>query len=342
MEYNYFIALDFSQANMAIAYVRNSEEEVKMIESRSTIQGLKNFLYNLDGSKVLTFEETTSAHWLYCELCRYVDEIIVCDPYHNRLLCKGPKTDRLDAIKLLKLLRNGLLTPVFHSWDKFYGYRRLMSTYEDVVKNGVRWKNRLSAYVRGAGGIRRLEKYKDGIDLYCIEILNHNIEKNDELKKMLQETFRKKVVSSKTLSALKSIPGIGDIGAMKIAASVVDPKRFPSRGHFWAYCGLVRHQKVSGDRSYGYRRPRFNSKLKSVYKTAALAATTAKSNNAFKQYYSYLMETCGKPAHVARHMVARKIAEVSLAILHTGQRFRASKLKRKIREGEESSKITNS
>jgi hypothetical protein len=341
MIYDYLIAIDFSQENMAIAYAKKGEAKVETIESRPTITGLKYFLLHLEGTKVLTFEESTSAHYLYCELYRYVDRIIVCDPYHNSLLGKGPKTDRLDAVKLLKLLRNDSLRSVYHSFERFYDYRRLMSLYEDVVKEGVRWKNRLSAYIRGAGGIKALNKYCDKIDDLCMELLFKKIESNDIQKKELTELFRRLVVSSKQLSALKSIPGIGDICAMKIAATVVNPDRFPSRGYYWAYCGLVRHQKISGDRSYGYRRPRYNSKLKSVYKTAALAAIFSKSNNALKQYYEYLISTCGKPEHIARHMVARKIAEVSLSILRSGQRFRAIKLTKKIREGERSLHVNN-
>lgn len=342
MEYNYYIALDFSKATMAIAYLKDGEKEIKTIVERTTIKGLKYFLSNLDGPKVLTFEETTPAHWLYCELQRFVDKIIVCDPYYNSFLGTGSKSDRVDATRLLKLLKNDLLTPVFHSWDKFFAYRSLVSIYEDTVKEGVRWKNRLAAHVRRCGGWSGIKKYNNSLDNACLETLFERIESNDRVKKRYQEMFCEIVSSSKHLSALKSIPGIGSVGAIKIAATVVDPKRFPSRGHFWSYCGLVLHRKISGDRSYGYRRPRHSSRLKSVYKTAALAAIHARSDNAFKRYYKYLTETCGRPAHIARHEVAKKIAEVSLVILRTGQRFRASKLKKVVREGEQSSKRTNS
>jgi len=35
---------------------------------------------------------------------------------------------------------------------------------------------------------------------------------------------------------------------------VVDPKRFPTKGHFFAYCGLIKHDKISGGHSYGKRK----------------------------------------------------------------------------------------
>jgi hypothetical protein len=35
----------------------------------------------------------------------------------------APKNDKIDALKLLELLRAGLLKPVFHSGDRFMEYR---------------------------------------------------------------------------------------------------------------------------------------------------------------------------------------------------------------------------
>ena len=49
----------------------------------------------------------------------------------------GPKTDELDAAKLVKLLKEGFLKPVFHSADEFIYLRKLVSGYEDMIKAGV-------------------------------------------------------------------------------------------------------------------------------------------------------------------------------------------------------------
>ena len=76
---------------------------------------------------------------------------MVCDPYRNHLLSDGPKNDRIDAEKLVKLLRAGLLKPVFHSGDALHSLRKIVSGYEDVVKAGVRQKNQRSALFRAVG-----------------------------------------------------------------------------------------------------------------------------------------------------------------------------------------------
>ena len=105
--YDHYIALDWSEKTMAIARMRSQSANPKVIEQRSDIKGLQKYLTNLKGRKILTIEETTTTHWLYVELKESVNEILVCDPYPNKLLGTGPKTDKIDAEKLCRLLRGG-------------------------------------------------------------------------------------------------------------------------------------------------------------------------------------------------------------------------------------------
>ena len=103
--YDHYIALDWSEKNMAIARMSKKDSEPKVIDVPTDLKGLKKYLCNLKGKKILTIEETTTSQWLYVELYDYADRIFICDPYRNRLLTDGPKTDRIDAGKLCKLLR---------------------------------------------------------------------------------------------------------------------------------------------------------------------------------------------------------------------------------------------
>ena len=78
-------------------------------------------------------------------------KIVICDPYRNRLLSEGAKTDKIDASKLAQLLKAGLMKEVYHSCDKFLYIRRVVSGYEDLVKAGVRLKNQRCALLRACG-----------------------------------------------------------------------------------------------------------------------------------------------------------------------------------------------
>ena len=62
------------------------------------------FLKGLRGSLCVTFEEGTSAAWLYDLLIPHVTKIVVCNPRRNALLKEGSKSDRIDARKLAELL----------------------------------------------------------------------------------------------------------------------------------------------------------------------------------------------------------------------------------------------
>lgn len=61
----------------------------------SDTRDIKNNLKSFVGRKILTFEETSTAQWLYAELRDYVDRIIVCDPFRNSILKVGAKNDKI-------------------------------------------------------------------------------------------------------------------------------------------------------------------------------------------------------------------------------------------------------
>jgi hypothetical protein len=322
-QYDYYIGLDWSQAKMAIAISQKGSDESRVVELDSDVLRLKYFLRSLKGKKILTFEESTASQWLWCELRNFVNEIIVCDPYHNFLLSSGPKNDRIDASKLLELLRAGLLKPVFHSSADFMQYRVLLSAYTDLVKTGVAWKNRLGARQRSRTG----EKAESGHEVFCEAVAEYIIEYYEIFKKSFEDKFREIVKKSKVMSLLTRIPGVGIIGAFKIGTIVVDAGRFKTRGHFLSYCGLIKHKKMSGGRNYGNRSPRCSRTLKSVFKTAAFSCAYGRGENSMKDYFSSLIAK-GKPVHAARHMVARKIAVTALAIMKSGKQYNAKEVRK--------------
>jgi hypothetical protein len=138
--YDHYIAIDWSIENMAIARMTKKSNKITAIDVPSDIEDLQVYLKNLRGTKILAIEETTTSQWLYTELKEYVDRLFICDPNRNKLLNEGPKTDKIDASKLVQLLKAGLMKEVYHSTDKFLYLRRIVSGYEDLVKAGVRLK----------------------------------------------------------------------------------------------------------------------------------------------------------------------------------------------------------
>jgi transposase len=324
--FDHYIGLDWAQSNMAIARMTKENVQTKVINVASSLKELQLYLSRLKGQKILTFEETSTSQWLYVELKNYVDEILICDPYRNHLLSEGAKTDELDAIKLVQLLKANLLKPVFHSAEGYIDLRKLVSGYEDVVKAGVRLKNQRSSLFRAQGKEKTEKKLTHRMESFVLEGVDQSIEAYESEKGRYEREMERQRRKHLMIRNLDGIFGIGVIGAVKIVARVVDARRFEDKGKWLSYCGLVRHEKLSGGKSYGWRGSRYCRTLKSVFKTAALSVLHSKSRNCFKDYYEFLLKAKHAAEHEARHAVARKIAVIAWAVMKSGKAFDPQKI----------------
>lgn len=321
--YDHYIAVDWAQRKMAIARMSGTLDKVHVVESPTDLKGLKEYLSRLRGKRILTLEETTGSQWLYTELKPWVDKVLICDPHRNRLLSEGAKTDKIDAQKLVKLLRADLLKEVYHSGEEFLYLRTLVSGYEDLVRAGVRLKNQRSALFRSQGQdhTHKLLEGSHQAQAFVVRKIEEQMEQYETQKEEYLKEFQRWVKMHRPIQHLKSLPGIGDIFAVEIAAMVVDPKRFPTSGHFLSYCGLILHEKQSGGQSYGKRSPRYCHLLKRVFTLASFVVLRPDCNNPMKDYYEHLIKEKQKAPSVARHAVARRIAVLCYGILKSHKPF---------------------
>ena len=321
--YDHYIALDWAQENMAIACLTKFSNKATVIDVPTDVKELKAYLKSKRGRSIFTIEETNTSQWLYTELHDCVDKIVICDPYRNKLLCEGAKNDKIDAVKLAMLLRSDMIKPVYHSLDQIVDLRKIISGYKDVVQAGVRCKNQRSALLRSSGKKKSESLETDG-EKFVFEGLDSSIEAYQTEKKRYEDCFKEHVRKSDRLKQLKTIPGIGLIGAVTTAAIVVDANRFKSHGHFYSYCGLVRHSKDSGGRCYGSKKTRHRRELKCVFKTAALSAISMEGP--LKEYYFSLIKEKNFPDYNARNAVARKIASAVLGVMKSGKKYNKDKI----------------
>lgn len=320
--YDHYIAIDWSIINMAIARMTKKSNKITVVDVPSDIAELRHYLKNLDGTKVLAIEETTTTQWLYVELRDYVDKIVICNPHRNRLLSEGPKTDKIDASKLVQLLRAGLLKEVYHSADSFLYLRRVVSGYEDLVMAGVRLKNQRYSLLRACG---KTGNEKTGINLeshgeqYVLKCLDRQIESYEKEKEGYEDEFVKLTKKYPEIKHQTTLPGIGVINAVKVVSRVVTPYRFPSNNHYLSYCGLIKLDKISGGKSYGKKNPQYSRQLKNVYKSGAMAAIGG--NNPINDYYKYLILEKNYPEHNARHKACRRLAVLSLGVFKSRKKY---------------------
>lgn len=108
------IGMDVHQASISIAVNDTVGKLLMECVIETTAATILEFIQGLHTSLWMTFEEGTSAGWLYDLLKPHVAKVILCNPRKNALLKAGNKNDRVDARKLSDLLRARLLTPVDH------------------------------------------------------------------------------------------------------------------------------------------------------------------------------------------------------------------------------------
>ncbi|MDY6852408.1 MAG: transposase [Thermodesulfobacteriota bacterium] len=108
--------------------------------------------------------------------------------------------------------------------------------------------------------LKQLKGSRDvvGQDAFVLDCLDRQIQVYNEEKAAYEKEFKNLAKKYPPIRHQDSLPGIGHINAVKIVARVVSPYRFADKGHFWSYAGLIKHEKISGQRSYGKRTPRYS------------------------------------------------------------------------------------
>ncbi len=107
-----YIGMDVHQATISVAVMDSSGKLIMECILETKAATILEFRDGLRGSRSVTFEEGTSAAWLHDLLKPHVSRLVVCDPRKNALLKDGSKSDRIDARKLVELLRGNQLHPV--------------------------------------------------------------------------------------------------------------------------------------------------------------------------------------------------------------------------------------
>jgi hypothetical protein len=115
------------------------ETKANMILQR--IDGLRGDLH-------VTFEEGTSAAWLYDLLKPHMTELIVCDPRKNASMREDSQNDKIDARRLAELLRIDHLTPVYHGEHGLRTLKELVRSYLTITKDLARVMSRVKAIYR--------------------------------------------------------------------------------------------------------------------------------------------------------------------------------------------------
>jgi transposase len=346
-----YIGLDVHKESISIA-VRNAAGKIVMeslIETKASM--ILQFIDGLRGDLHVTFEEGTSAAWLYDLLKPHVTRVLVCDPRKNKSMREGNQSDKIDARRLAELLRLNHLTPVYHGEHGLRTLKELVRSYLTVTKDLARVMTRVKAIYRSwaipcsgkqvYARCHRAEWLGKITEPGVRRRAEFYYQQLDALRMLRQDARRDLLTESKKHKAWKrlcQIPAIGPIRAAVLLGILQTPHRFRTKRQLWTYSGLgievhssADHQVVKGQLQrkkkhvevHGLNR-NCNHDLKNLFKGAAVVAATKPGQ--FEKLYSALLAKGMRP-EMARLTLARKIATIVLIVWKRGVCFDANHLK---------------
>lgn len=250
------------------------------------------------------------------------------------------KTDKVDAAKLVRSLKAGLLKGIYiHGKDDLDAravvrlrktIQKQLSGYKARVKhmlhcNGVLYPERFSR--NGSHWSRAFMRWlKEDVKLlsstrYSLDILISQVE---TIRTSLLAATRKMRELSQSerykvgFSLLTSIPGIGVSVAMALLTEIGDFNRFRNEREFASYLGLIPTSHSSGEKvAHGEKTFRGNKKLGPQLVEASWI-TICRDRGLGAAYFHYKKRMEPQEAIIR---IARKLSNIILSVIKTGQKY---------------------
>lgn len=219
---------------------------------------------NLRKTDILVVEATTNAWDFYDQVAPLVGRAVVANAGKIAKLVKSKvKTDRVDVLKLAKLLVAGLIPEVWVPPDDVRELRALMAHRRQLVKNCTMLKNRLQSIlhrhqlVPPEGGLfsQNNRTWWEKLPVSTTEHLHikHDLDTLDTIAPQIEEVENEILRLSTSprwfqpATYLLQLPGFGVIIVMTILAAIGDITRFEKDKQLVGYSGLGASVHASGE-----------------------------------------------------------------------------------------------
>jgi transposase len=286
--------------------------------------------------KRLMLEESNLARWLGQLLKPHVHQLVVCDARRNRLISHDPhKHDRRDAFALARLLRLNEFKPVWQPTEpERVLFKRIAQSYENAVQRQTRLKLQLKALFQHWGlfpaGSTVFSKTgrNDWLKqlpydalrsqtLLLYELLDQSLASQSQFRRLMCQTGRE----FPEVKRLRTVPGVGLVGAHLFVAYVQDPKRFTKFSQLTRYCRLGIRDRSSDDKPLGFQQLDHQGvgTLKAISYRAYLQAAKRRTGPVW-DFYQFSLRQTGSTTH-ARLNTQRKLLLTLWNLWLTGGEF---------------------
>jgi transposase len=265
-----FVAFDTSKLRNAVAIAEAGRAgEVRFLgeieNTEAAVAKLVRKLAGKYGRLRFCYEAGPTGYGLYRQIKRLGHECMVVAP---SLILKKPgervKTNRRDAVNLVKQLRGGDLTAVWVPDPRHEAMRDLTRAREVAVEDMRRKRQQVSAFLLRQGlhypGERAWTKtHRNWLMSQKLEYAEHRIAFEEMLLAMrqaqerierLEQAIRLAVPDwslAEVVTALMALRGIDFVSATAFLAEIGDLSRFPTPRELMGYLGLVPSEASTGD-----------------------------------------------------------------------------------------------
>ena len=262
-----YVALDDSKRKVVAAILRPGANEPEQRELPKEPHLIRRLFQRLtrEGPVHACYEAGVSGYDLYRQITACG---VACEVMAPALTPRRPgqriKTDRRDAVKLVRLFRAGELTPIRVPNEAEEAVRDLVRCREDCRRDVLRWRHRLlkfldrhgRLYVTGRNWSQRHWTWirNQHFDLPILQrtfeatlfALEQALARVAELDKEIAAVADKEPYRI-PVGWLRCFRGIDTLSAMILLAEIVDFQRFNHPRELMGYLGLVPSEYSSGD-----------------------------------------------------------------------------------------------
>jgi transposase len=329
----YYTGIDLHRKTSFLTTIDQNGQIIKKANMANDERQIINFFKALDSQSKVVIESTANWYWIYDLLTDAGFDVVISNPVKTKAIASARiKNDKVDSHMLAQLLRAELVATVHVSNPQMRQLKELLRHRSKLVGDSVRMKNRIhnilaknnlsvpASDLFGNKGLqflaeaslpayhrRQMQTY---LDLY--QVLKEQVS-------VLTDQIRQQAKDNAMAKLLMSIPGVGFITAMTMAAEIEDISRCPSYRHLGSYAGLVPSLDASADKQrLGHITKQGSPHLRTALVEAAQAAARTKSR--LNIYFRRRIVRCGyRKAVVA---TAHKIIQYAYFILRDQQPYR--------------------
>jgi transposase len=309
-------------------------------------EALRLFAESLAADDEVVLEATGNALAIAAILRPHVGRVALANPAAVRGELGAPKTDKVDARALARLLATGFLPEVWAPDPETAALRSQLARRRQLVKQRTREKNQVHAVLQ-----RNLKGKPPVSDLFGVkgrdwlagqELPAHEREMVDACLRhidfldvevaALDRWVAQRVLASPEMRRLMQLPGVSATTAATFMAAVGDISRFPSPRQLVSYLGLNPKVRQSGSEpaKHGRISKRGPAAVRGVLTEAAWVA--ARTPGPLRAFWERTAKRRG--GQVATIAVARKLVVIAWNMLTKGEDYafqRPAALREKLR-----------